>query len=213
MHLRLRAPSGLLLLSVAVALLAEILPTTATAATIRLDARYGGSSLSDEPTLESPAWEGWFGGMQFVAVDILGPEVIAHLQPRLGFAHHWAGRLDHSFLTGRTQVLSLGVARALAVGHAEVVLHASAAHVTDTYEVRLRDLVDREHEASRWGLATGFDLRFAFLDHLDALVGYEMLLRGDTDIVVTPDESYPYEIAGRSVDHCISAGLSIAIDL
>ena len=35
--------------------------------------------------------------------------------------------------------------------------------VIDSYELQQRDLVDREHEESGWGLATGFDLRFAFL--------------------------------------------------
>jgi hypothetical protein len=200
-----------LLVSLVVAvILFQGVVTNLNAEPIRVVARYGGTMYGSAAQFESLDFYSSPGGSFAVGLDVSGPEVDWKLQPYISFDYHWIDEGDWP-LINQSEIYSLGLLRAVGVGYAEALFFVGAAYFDDFYVVEFGDNPKTEHNAVDFGVSFGLDLRLKFFERVDIVLGYEYLGREKPAFSEVTENGRPYSIVGRGVDHCMTAGISVAV--
>lgn len=174
---------------------------------------YGGVDFDQNVVARSENGRGAVAASRIFGGDILGPEVFVGLRPQLSIDFLWSGESWNFAVTTESRATSFGVVKVFGLGQTQCEVFAGAAHIQDKYQIVFVEGEHYTHDLTKWGLAGGAKLRFPFLNQLDAVGGYRFYRRAQVEFDGSLPLAGPYEVTGRSTDHCFWFGVCYVIGM
>ncbi len=166
---------------------------------------FGGSVYQTKPSVGYPE-----GGSLSIPANYslclgLQTKELAHdLLAFISWDRFWSG--EEVGFSNSSHVLAAGMGKSFTVGYSEIELLAGLCHYDETFKLNPTAAGQAEIEHSTVGGLLGAQLVFWFLERVDGVVSYRLLLRDEKEHSGELSDGGEFTVGTNSIDHVITFG-------